>query len=77
MSSESSYTEEYCLSDIIESDSDDRSLHDDESDPDNINVPGPSQPIVIRSGRAGPKLGMSKMSCATPPLLFLNLSFRG
>ncbi|GBN50137.1 hypothetical protein AVEN_103995-1 [Araneus ventricosus] len=45
VSNESSDTEEYSFSEIIESDSDEGSIKDDE--PKDINVPGPSHPIPI------------------------------
>ncbi|GFQ69385.1 uncharacterized protein TNCT_130301 [Trichonephila clavata] len=53
VSDESSDTEEYSLSEIIESHSNDGSIHDDESDANDINMPGPSQPIMIRWEKRG------------------------
>ncbi|GFR31416.1 DDE_Tnp_1_7 domain-containing protein [Trichonephila clavata] len=53
VSDESSDTEEYSLSEIIESHSNDGSIYDDESDANDINMPGPSQPIMIRWEKRG------------------------
>ncbi|GFY44134.1 uncharacterized protein TNIN_456071 [Trichonephila inaurata madagascariensis] len=50
---ENSDTEEYSLSEIIESVSNDESIHDNETDTDDINLPGPSRPIMIRWEKRG------------------------
>ncbi|GFX40952.1 DDE_Tnp_1_7 domain-containing protein [Trichonephila clavipes] len=52
VSDENGDTEEYSLSEIIERHSDDESIHN-ESDADDINLPGPSRPIMIRWEKCG------------------------
>ncbi|GFV97292.1 uncharacterized protein TNCV_2038021 [Trichonephila clavipes] len=53
VSDESSNTEEYSIPEIIECDSNDEIIHENESVADDINLPGPTQPIIIRWEKCG------------------------
>ncbi|GFX35916.1 DDE_Tnp_1_7 domain-containing protein [Trichonephila clavipes] len=53
VSDESSDTEEYSIPEIIECGSNDEIIHENESVADDINLPGPSQPNIIRWEKRG------------------------